>query len=189
MASHSYRHETLRRAGALRQQALVQRHRDRRPDPDAESEPHRHVALHLTAAFDRGHLDHEGIERGGADAERGAREHPVGKHDPAGGNKEQPCRDGEEKEGEDEGHAAPEGVGDPAGERARAELGETGGSKDEANAASVGALVVQEQGQDGQHAEMAGRPQQAPAGERDDVARERGCRIGRLHGGRTGGHG
>ena len=177
--------ETLRRWGALRQQALVQRHRDRRPDTYAERQPYRHVALHLAAAFDRCHLDRQRVERGGADAERGAREHPVGKHRPPGGNKEQRRRDGEEKEGEHEGHPAPEGVGDPAGKGTRNELGHPGRPQDEADAAGVEALIVQEQGKHGQHTEMAGRPQQAAAGERDDIASERH----RLHAALTGGHG
>jgi hypothetical protein len=60
-------------------------------------------------------------------------------------------------------------------------LGDAGGPEREADAAGVVALVMQEQGQHGEDTEMAGRPQQQPADEREHVACERHGRVVMTH--------
>ena len=167
------RGQPLGREGARGLQASVEPHRYRRPDPDTQREPQRHIALHLAATTGRGHLDRHGVERGGAQAEGNSGEHPVRQHRPAGGGKEQGRRAGEQDQGEREGRPPPEGVDDPAREGTHAQLGHAGGSERGSDAPGVVALVVQEQRQHREDAEMAGRPQEQAARQREDVAGER----------------
>ena len=165
--------QTLQWEGALRQEPLVEPDQYRRADANPERDPQRDVALHLAPAPGRSHFDRERVERGGADAERRAGEHPVRQHRRAGGGQQQRRRAGQQDEGEHEGHAPPERVQDPAAEGTHTELGNAGGAEHESDAAGIVALVVQEQGQHRDDAEMAGRPQEQTAHEGEHVPLER----------------
>ena len=164
--------ETRRRQRARVRQALVQGHGDRRSDARPEREAERDVALDLALASGRGHLDRQRVERRGPDAERHAGEHAIGQHDPRARRDEQRTGAREHAQGEHERDPPPERVDDPATERAHAQLGDARDAEREADGAGIVALVVQEQRQHGEHAEMTRRPQEQPAGEGEDVARE-----------------
>src|SRR5581483_6299175 len=97
-------------------------------------------------------------------------------HRDARRDREQRAGDGEQPEGEHERPAAPEGVDDPAAERAHRELGDAHRPQREADAARVVALIVQVEREQRERAEMDRGPQGEPGEQRHHVAREPGRR-------------